>query len=209
MREKPIFPNEPIWLVSQNATTSVPCMRYSKNGGVTTVTLSRQTSKNRLARDPKSPGAPHSRPVRWRRRQVVVRSVLSRAFSNQARLRPALKPAGTVTNPLVRRGSPGARTEAGDAWGQRLMLPETGRKHCRGGVRGRIGTLQGANRRDSRRSRPTSGSFSLESSGSSGYDGVLRVDRWPMSGSTMRSQGSRRFQVSLDAMAKAGSGGLR
>ncbi len=44
MPEEPIFPNEPIWLFAQNAVTSVPCPRYSKNGGVTTVTLSPQTS---------------------------------------------------------------------------------------------------------------------------------------------------------------------
>ena len=59
----------------------------------------------------------------------------------------------------------------------RLMLRGNGRRIVVAGAsEAGLAPLERANKRDSRRRR----SFSLESSGSSGYDGGLKFDRWDM-----------------------------
>ncbi len=74
--EEPIFPNEPIWLLTENAVTSVPCLRYSKNYGVTMVTLSRRTA----VKEPPSAGTQIARraPFSTRRESPTEGSCVGR-----------------------------------------------------------------------------------------------------------------------------------
>ena len=69
---------------------------------------------------------------------------------------------------------PTTEREVGDSSGQGLLLRGNREQPRPGGGWSKIGTLERPGRHESRRKRP----FSLESSGSFGYDRGLRSDKW-------------------------------